>query len=328
MQTHSQESSGGVMKAWALMAVITMSSPCSANAVEVGKSDVLDMTFATDEVPRSSVLGSMLASLQTGTIGDDAGKKAVEEHLATNFRGGRDAYVRPTLTPGWYAVYKNPSAFGKGFAAFYLDSRVTIQGIGIERSYKWIGGKKQGSPLDERELASLQADILQSIPENRLIVKRFGGGTNKTILFTSHECPVCQKLEREIEAMKGRLDATIYIVPGLLDPSPSNTAGRKVIRDVLCSQDPREAWNRLMLHRQPPPSASQACTVNPDDYVFFRAGLPWATSGGMIGGVPYWIREDLRGEAGADPSVVQAQLFGRREGKGIFAGRPVRFLGK
>lgn len=162
---------------------------------------------------------------------------------------------RTTLVQGIYAL-ADPS---HQWAAIYIDADVTIMKNGAG---PWLD-IASGHPLPSPQVAALRARMASQLDLSAAIVERFGGGSRKVILLSDYDCPVCRNLEHQLQLR--RPDATVFIIPGTLDPrSPAHLAN---LEALWCSPDPSSLWRSVMLNNARLPGVPPGCArdVSPSD---------------------------------------------------------------
>ena len=104
---------------------------------------------------------------------------------------------------------------------------------------------KTNSNLTEERSRKLFAVDFDKLPFELAVKKVKGNGQRKMAYFTDPNCSYCQRLEDELKNVD---NVTLYMFMLTL----FNGSAEKV-RGVLCSKNPVQAWDDLMLkHVQPP----------------------------------------------------------------------------
>ena len=156
--------------------------------------------------------------------------------LAERFPGSTPEHIAPSPVPGLFEVsldgqliYVTPDArFAFTGRLFDLEKR---------------------ADLSEPVMAQLRLDVVDSVPENTMIIYEPDGPAKHTIsTFTDVDCPYCRKMHGEIDQL---LDAGVRVrylaFPRTAIGSPSYL---KAV-SVWCADDRNEAMTRAKLGETP-----------------------------------------------------------------------------
>lgn len=102
--------------------------------------------------------------------------------------------------------------------------------------------------LTEERSRKLLAVDFDKLPFDLAVKKIKGNGQRKMAYFTDPNCGYCQKLEAELQNVD---NVTLYLFMLTI----FNGSDEKV-RGVLCSKDPVQAWDDLMLNQVQPPAGT------------------------------------------------------------------------
>jgi len=163
-------------------------------------------------------------------------------------------------------VYVVESAAGgnKGKVVFTGNGRLAIVG------HKSIVDQSLGRTLTEPELQALKKDMFARFDRKSAITLKYGKGTKEVILWSAIDCPVCVKLDAQMERLGD--DVTVYLVPTALSPSADK---QELVRRIYCASSPEQAWHAWMKSGTIPPVVKKDCGKDYD----FGAGFALAMKG-------------------------------------------------
>ena len=153
-------------------------------------------------------------------------------------RLGEIKQVNPTPIPGLYEVVTDGHLF-------YTDEQVRYLIDGN------IYDLKSMRNLTEARARKLFAVDFSSLPLDLALKKVKGDGSRKLAIFTDPNCGFCQRLERELKNVD---NITIYRLLYPVFPGSDQK-----VRAVLCSKDPNQAWDNLLVRRALPPPPAASC---------------------------------------------------------------------
>ncbi|MBI1175624.1 MAG: thioredoxin fold domain-containing protein [Sideroxydans sp.] len=179
---------------------------------------------------------SLLLLLLLATPAAWAGEAEIKQALQQNYpQLGEIRQVSPSPIPGLYEVVTPDHLF-------YTDDKV---------QYLFDGSiyelKSMRNLTDERERKVFAIDF-NSLPLNLALKKVKGDGSRKLAIFTDPNCAFCKKLEHELQQVD---NITIYRLLYPVFPGSDEK-----VRNVLCSKNPNQAWEDLLLRNVVPPTAN------------------------------------------------------------------------
>jgi thiol:disulfide interchange protein DsbC len=107
--------------------------------------------------------------------------------------------------------------------------------------------KSMRNLTNERERKLFAIDF-NSLPLNLALKKVKGDGSRKLVIFTDPNCGFCKHLEHELVNVD---NITIYRMLYPVFPGSD-----KKVHDILCSKNPNQAWDDLLLHNVLPPAGN------------------------------------------------------------------------
>ena len=174
-----------------------------------------------------------------------AGEKEIRQLMQSNFPGmGKIDHIAKSGFLGLYEITTDGQLYYVDENAQYL-----IDGHIIE-----TGTKRD---LTEERKRKLFAIDFNKLPLELALKKVKGNGKRKLAQFTDPNCSFCKRLEKELVKVD---DVTIYSFLYPIFPGSD-----EIVRNVLCSKNPVQAWDDLMLNGNVP--ASKNCETNTDKVV-------------------------------------------------------------
>lgn len=165
-----------------------------------------------------------------------AGEAEIKETLQKNYpQFGQIREVNPSPIPGLYEVVTQDHLF-------YVDGKVQYL---IDGSLYQMNGMR--NLTDERERKMFAIDF-NSLPLNLALKKVKGNGKRKLAIFTDPNCGFCKRLEHELAKID---NVTIYRLLYPVFPGSDEK-----VRNVLCSKNPNQAWEDLLLRNKLPATAN------------------------------------------------------------------------
>lgn len=101
-------------------------------------------------------------------------------------------------------------------------------------------GEITGDALNE-----IRLEALSEIDPNSIIVVKSKNEKRKIIISTAIDCPYC--LQQEEILAETNVDATLYLVPSVLDRS-----NWPILEKIMCSEDRAVSWKNYMLNKKVP----------------------------------------------------------------------------
>lgn len=110
------------------------------------------------------------------------------------------------------------------------------------------------SDLTEDRMDKALAGELGKLPYKDAIMRKFGNGSRKLVVFEDPNCHYCKDVEKNLIALK---DVTIYtfLIPILGPDSVSKS------RDIWCAKDSAKAWQSWMVDGATPLRGMGQCDV-------------------------------------------------------------------
>jgi len=123
-----------------------------------------------------------------------------------------------------------------------------------------------GRLMDTRTRHDLSADHLDAhdaidfhaLPFDQAIRIVRGTGERQLAVFADPDCPYCQQLEKDLQAMS---DITVYVFLFPLEATHPNATAHA--RAIWCARDPSAAWSDWLISRKTPAAASGPCAADP-----------------------------------------------------------------
>ena len=156
--------------------------------------------------------------------------------------------ISKTPIPGLYELRT-------GADIYYSDEKgdyVILAGRdGIEGHI--IDTKAKADLTEERMDRALAAEMPR-LPYKDAIVRKFGNGSRRLVVFEDPNCHFCKDVEKNIVSLK---DVTVYtfLIP-ILGPDSETKA-----RDIWCARDNATAWRSWMLEGVQPTRGMGQCDV-------------------------------------------------------------------
>jgi len=117
--------------------------------------------------------------------------------------------------------------------------------------------KKNLRYLAPDEDLALRNELVKKLKTDRLASYKFGDGHKKVFLFSAYDCPICRRLQVELQKNNPSLDSTVYVLHSNLrakDQAAFATAGA-----LWCARDPKKSWEDLSSGRKSPNGEAFAC---------------------------------------------------------------------
>lgn len=187
------------------------------------------------------MLKSLLLLLLLTVSSAYAGETEIKQALQKNYPQLEVRQVNPSPISGLYEVVTRDHLF-------YTDAKVRYL---IDGSLYDL--KSMRNLTDERERKLFAIDF-NSLPLNLALKKVQGNGSRKLVIFTDPNCGFCKRLEHELQHVD---NVTIYRMLYPVFPGSDEK-----VRNVLCSKNPNQAWDDLLLNNKLPPAAS--CNTQTD----------------------------------------------------------------
>lgn len=165
-----------------------------------------------------------------------AGEKEVRKLMQSQFPNlGKLDHVSKSGFLGLYEITANGQLY-------YVDEKVQylIDGHIIE-----LNTRRNVTEERKRKLFAID---FNKLPLELALKKVKGNGKRKIAQFTDPNCSFCQRLEKEFDKID---DVTIYSFLYPIFPGSD-----EIVRNVLCSKNPVQAWDDLMLKQIAPKKAS------------------------------------------------------------------------
>lgn len=176
---------------------------------------VLNVAHAADEIPRAE---RQKAARAVGLVyGSDISPDA----------------VKPTTLPDIYQVRMPP---GPVF--------VSKGGTWVVQGNLFNVEKREN--MTEKAIADMQKVVFSELPLGSAIKFVRGNGSRKLVTFEDVNCGYCKKLATELEKLD---NVTVYVLPvAMIAPT-----SREKALNVLCSDDPAQAWRSIMVQSKDSP---------------------------------------------------------------------------
>ncbi len=173
-----------------------------------------------------------------------AGEEEIRKAIAENAPDMKIVSITKMPYAGLYQVVTN------GFNIFYTDEKGEIGIFGN------MIDLKNRQNLTKQEKDRITVVDFAKLPLDKAIVRVKGNGTRKLALFSDPECPYCQALEKQLEAVN---DVTIYT---FLLPLPSLHPGAvRKSQLIWCAKDQAKAWNDMLLRQKEPKGSNTTCAT-------------------------------------------------------------------
>ncbi len=148
--------------------------------------------------------------------------------------------VNPSPIPGLYEVITQDHLFYTDEKAHYL----------IDGSIYDLHTMRNLTDERQRQVFAIN---FNSLPLDLALKKVKGNGSRKLVIFTDPNCGFCKRLERELETVN---NITIYRMLYPVFPGSD-----KKVHAILCSKNPNQAWDDLLLHNVLPPVPAANCST-------------------------------------------------------------------
>ncbi len=170
---------------------------------------------------------AILTLLAAMTSFAHAGDKEIRQSLQSRFPGiGNLDHIVLTPYSGLYEVVIDGQLLYTDAKGLYL-----IDGNVIDTQTR--------SNVSEERKRQLFAIDFNALPLELAVKKVKGNGKRKMAQFTDPNCGFCQRLEKELNQVT---DITIYSFLFPIFPGSD-----EIVRNVLCSKNPVQAWDNWML---------------------------------------------------------------------------------
>lgn len=144
-----------------------------------------------------------------------------------------------TPTPGLFVVNTNAGLQITNYEGKLIISR-------DKAFYADKKGEITGDALNE-----IRLEALSEIDPKSIIVIKHGNGSEKLILYSALDCPVCLKQEniiaKELIVAKEKHNQTIYLIPTVLNPD-----NWPIVEKIMCSDDRAKSWTDYMINKSVP----------------------------------------------------------------------------
>lgn len=187
------------------------------------------------------VLVSLVCALLAA--GAVAGTDDVHQKLANHptMSYAFEEVVSGVYTPGVYGVVRSRSESLASLGMVTNESAsVALYDVRRDRLYP----KMMTMSAPDSQLWNEQ--VLRSMDLSRALSFRFGSGDRRLVMFSSPDCGYCARLERRLEQLAPRLNATLYVIPVPLDTTRADAI---FLRNVMCSPSPERVWRNWMVRR-------------------------------------------------------------------------------
>ena len=170
-----------------------------------------------------------------------ADEAQVKDMLQKNYpQLGTVKQVTPSPIPGLYEVVTQDHLF-------YTDSKVQYL---IDGSIYDLKSMRNLTEARERKVFAID---FNSLPLNLALKRVQGDGSRKLVIFTDPNCGFCKRLEHELVNVD---NITIYRLLYPVFPGSD-----KKVHAILCSKNPNQAWDNLLLHNVLPPVPAANCST-------------------------------------------------------------------
>lgn len=115
---------------------------------------------------------------------------------------------------------------------------------------------KNKTSLTQLEKDKLAVVDFAKLPFDQAIVRVRGSGARKLALFSDPECPYCQALEKELEAVT---DVTLYTF--LLPLTELHPGALRKAQLIWCAKDRAKAWDDMLLRQKEPKGSNTSCAT-------------------------------------------------------------------
>jgi thiol:disulfide interchange protein DsbC len=156
--------------------------------------------------------------------------------------------IEKTPIPGLFELRAGGDFFYSDDQGNYIivASRDNIEGHVIDTRTK--------SDVTEQHMDQMMAADMPKLPYKDAIVRKFGNGSRRLVVFEDPNCHFCKDVEKNLIALK---DVTIYtfLIPIL---GPDSVAKS---RDIWCSSNSAKAWQSWMVEGMTPLRGMGQCDV-------------------------------------------------------------------
>ena len=154
--------------------------------------------------------------------------------------------VAKSPLPGLYEIRAGADIYYADETGNYmiLASRDSIEGHIVDTRVK--------ADLTEERIGKMLAADIPKLPFKDAIVRKFGNGSRRLVVFEDPNCHYCRDVERSFVGLK---DVTIYtfVIPILGADSVAKA------RDIMCARDNARVWREWMLDGTAPTRAMGRC---------------------------------------------------------------------
>lgn len=171
-----------------------------------------------------------------------AGEEEIRKTITESAPEVKIVSITKTPYAGLYQVVTG------GFNIFYTDEKGEIGIFGN------MVDLKNRQNLTQQEKDRITVVDYSQLPLDKAIVRVKGNGTRKLALFSDPECPYCQGLEKQLEAVN---DVTIYTF--LLPLSDLHPGALRKSQLIWCAKDRAKAWNDMLLKQKEPKGSNTTC---------------------------------------------------------------------
>ena len=182
------------------------------------------------------------AALLLGALSAQAGEEEIRKTLAESAPELKIVSIAKLPSIGLYQVVFN------GFNIFYTDEKGET---GFFGNMVDIKNKKNLTQMEKDRITTVD---FSKLPLDKAIVRVKGNGTRKLVLFSDPECPYCQGLEKQLEAVN---DVTIYTF--LLPLTDLHPGALRKSQLIWCAKDKAKAWNDMLVKQKEPKGSNTQC---------------------------------------------------------------------
>lgn len=198
------------------------------------------MKFALPAASARALLAALLLAAGFAATSAYAQEAQIRKNLAARLpQLPKIDEVVKTPIPGLYEV-----RFGTEIVYSDETGSYLVQGKIIDT--------KTRTDLTAARIDKLTTVDFASLPLKDAMVRKFGNGSRKLVVFADPNCVYCKRFEKDLLAVK---DVTVYtfLYPILGGDSPEKS------RDIWCSKDSGMAWQKWMVDGTKPARSMGAC---------------------------------------------------------------------
>ena len=193
----------------------------------------------------------LLCAASLASAGVDEANKNLRRQPYFDLQG---RLIASNVVPGFYALHPNFNEANplKGMV-------LGVNEVGAVMSAQKGGHirlNQQQSALTSDEQRAWRIAVMKGMNTDGLITYKFGAGDRKLYLITAYDCSYCAALEKRLAKLAPKLNATVYMVPIILNPSQDAAA---MYNAIACSSDPAAQWRAALTLRSFPKKAVPAC---------------------------------------------------------------------